>query len=223
MPYTTGPAIRPDGLLLAGGATLLAIGAIWLAAPNIVATLHKPTTIILYPVDPPPPPPEPQPRPRQQQQPAQAPRDPHLTPVNPIIDTLSPPTEARPFTPEPVAPIELTPGSGSGGAGTVEVTPPKPPVLVPPIPDPHYAAQFQPDYPAGEIRLAREGVVVVRVLIGVDGRVKALEPVSATSEDFLAATRRRALAAWRFKPATRDGMAYEAWKQMRVTFTLKDE
>ncbi len=32
----------------------------------------------------------------------------------------------------------------------------------------------------------------------------------------------RALAKWRFKPATRDGMAEEAWRTMSVTFVLED-
>ena len=147
--------------------------------------------------------------------------------MKPTIDLPKEPTEIA-LVPAKAEPVELLPSSGSGtGTGgmgaTVEVTPPKPPVLVPPVIDPHFAGSFQPDYPAGEIRQGRDGVVIVRVLIGVDGRVKALEPVSATSEDFLAATRRRALDHWRFKPATRDGVAYEEWKQMRVTFTLKDE
>lgn len=224
MPYTTGPAVRPDGLALAAGATLLAISAIWLAAPSITAKLRVPTTITIYAVDPPPPPPQPEPTPQQRKTPTQAPRETFITPVPPIIDTSSPPIDAKPLVENPIGPIEPVSGTGTGGMGaTVEVTPPKPPVLVPPVIDPHFAGSFQPDYPAGEIRQGRDGVVIVRVLIGVDGRVKALEPVSATSEDFLAATRRRALDHWRFKPATRDGVAYEEWKQMRVTFTLKDE
>lgn len=222
MAYTSGPAIRPEGLGLAAGATLLALSAIWLASPNFVATLPKPTTIVLYPVADPPPP-KPQPQPRQRQTPVQAQRDTQITKVPPIIETRAESTDTRPVI-DPIGPIDPMPGTGTGGgAGTVDITPPKPPLLVPPRIDPRYAASFQPDYPAGEIRQGREGIVIVRVLIGTDGRVKALEPVSATSDDFLAATRRRALASWRFQPATRDGVAYEEWKQMRVTFTLKDE
>lgn len=222
MAYTSGPAIRPDGLGLAAGATLLALSTIWLAAPNIVATLPKPTTITLYPVADPPPPPKPQSQPQRRQAATQAQRDTHITKVPPLVETPTEVSDTRQVT-DPIGPIEPVAGSGTGGAGTVEITPPKPPLLVPPRIDPRYAASFQPDYPAGEIRLSREGIVVVRVLIGTDGRVKALEPVSATSDDFLAATRRRALASWRFQPATRDGVAYEEWKQMRVTFNLKDE
>ncbi|MBX9814409.1 MAG: hypothetical protein A4S12_10895 [Proteobacteria bacterium SG_bin5] len=223
MAYTSGPAIRPEGLGLAAGTTLLALSAIWLAAPNIVASLPKPTTLVLYPVADPPPPPPPEkhidPKPARETARETAPPL-----VDPVIDTLSKPTEIALAEPrfEPVTPLgPIGAGTDGGGAATVEAKP-KPPLLVPPMVDPRYAASFQPDYPAGEIRLEREGVVIVGVLIGTDGRVKALEPVSATSEEFLAATRRRAFTAWRFKPATRDGVAYEEWKQMRVTFTLKD-
>jgi len=62
--------------------------------------------------------------------------------------------------------------------------------------------------------------VVVRVLVGTDGRVKAIERVSATSDAFFAATRRQALSQWRFRPATRDGVGVESWYRMSVTFVL---
>jgi periplasmic protein TonB len=64
--------------------------------------------------------------------------------------------------------------------------------------------------------------VVVRVLIGVDGRVKQVERVSADSDGFFEATQRQALARWRFKPATRGGVPVESWKQMNVHFVMED-
>lgn len=115
---------------------------------------------------------------------------------------------------------------GGTGTGTGPVTvydPPKPPpVLTEAIPDPRFARDFQPPYPPGEIRSQNEGRVVVRVLIGTDGRVVRVERVSATTDLFYEATLRRALAKWRFKPATRDGVAIETWRQMAVRFTLLD-
>ncbi|RYE01614.1 MAG: TonB family protein, partial [Sphingomonadales bacterium] len=64
--------------------------------------------------------------------------------------------------------------------------------------------------------------VSVRVLIGTDGRVKAVEQVSATSTAFFEATKRQALGKWRFKPATRGGVPQESWKTMSVRFELKN-
>lgn len=99
--------------------------------------------------------------------------------------------------------------------------PPPQPKLVFAELDPRYAGAFQPDYPASEQRREIEGVAKVRVLIGADGRVKAVELVSTDSPGFFAETKRRALAKWRFTPATRGGVAEESWKTMTVRFEIK--
>lgn len=100
--------------------------------------------------------------------------------------------------------------------------PPAPPKLVFADLDPRYAGGFQPDYPAREQRGGIEGTARVRVLIGIDGRVKAVEQVSADSPGFFEETRRRALSKWRFKPATRGGVPEESWKVMTVRFEIKN-
>ena len=111
-----------------------------------------------------------------------------------------------------------------GGIGTVIPEQVKgPPVLIGANIDPRYASNFQPTYPADEIRGGNAGRVTVRVLIGIDGRVKDIEKVSAPSDSFWDATRRQALSKWRFKPATRDGVPYETWKTMNVSFVLNQE
>jgi protein TonB len=65
--------------------------------------------------------------------------------------------------------------------------------------------------------------VVVRELVGTDGRVKQVQKVSAASDDFFAVTERRALDKWRFKPGTRDGVPIEAWQTVSLSFVLNDE
>jgi protein TonB len=107
--------------------------------------------------------------------------------------------------------------------GDIYVPPADPPMpkLVLAELDPRYAGAFQPDYPASEQRREIEGVAKVRVLIGTDGRVKAVELVSTDSPGFFAETKRRALAKWRFKPATRGGVAEESWKTMTVRFEIR--
>lgn len=106
------------------------------------------------------------------------------------------------------------------------VTEPQPPVALPPLmgaaQDPRYLRDFQPEYPSSELRAQRDGKVSVRVLIGVDGRVKAVEQVSATSTAFFEATKRQALGKWRFKPASRGGVPEESWKVMNVRFELEN-
>ena len=107
---------------------------------------------------------------------------------------------------------------------------PGPPIAADPTPAPlpllgaeqdlRYLKDFQPAYPSAELRAQRDGMVRIRVLIGVDGRVKAAESVSATSPAFFEATRRQALSKWRFKPATRGGVPQESWKTMSVRFEI---
>ena len=63
----------------------------------------------------------------------------------------------------------------------------------------------------------------VRVLIGADGRVKEIVRLSATSDAFWEATRRRALARWRFRPATEDGRPVESSMTLTVNFELTGE
>lgn len=110
------------------------------------------------------------------------------------------------------------------GAGTldIKVEPMAEPVLVDARPDPRYLRDFQPEYPTNLQRLQLEGSVTVRVKIGPDGRVMAVQLVSATHDDFFKATERQALRRWRFRPATRDGQPVESWREMTVHFRIED-
>ena len=69
-------------------------------------------------------------------------------------------------------------------------------------------ADFQPVYPAAERRAGREGRVTVRVLVGVDGRVKQVERVGATSDAFWQATEARAMSEMAVQPG-------DAWRHSR--------
>jgi protein TonB len=118
-------------------------------------------------------------------------------------------------------PVTLDPPPLPPGPSVASDPPPMPKFVLAQL-DPKYAGVFQPDYPAREQRAEIEGVVKVRVLIGTDGHVKAVELVSGDNSSFFEATKRRALAKWRFKPATRGGVAEESWKEMTVRFEIKN-
>lgn len=122
------------------------------------------------------------------------------------------------FTVDP-GPIGIDFGSGDSIRIDSDL-PPTPPVLVDARVDPRFARDLQPPYPAALMREEVEGTVTVRVRIGTDGRVLALEGVRSDHEGFLAATRAWALRHWRFQPATRDGVPIEAWRTMTVRFTI---
>jgi protein TonB len=140
------------------------------------------------------------------------------------------PTATEPLvkTPDPGFTIKtdpfpvLEPGSGTGTL-TPPYTPPAPdPVMVDASIDPRALAMFQPDYPGAMVRQGMEGKVTVRVTIGADGRVIDVERLSATDEAFWLATQRHALRKWRFRPATRDGVAVSSSKVLTVHFRLAD-
>lgn len=206
--------VKPGSLAIAvaiNGGVLAAV----LLAPAVGVHLKPNHPLIINNV-PLPLPPEPIPQPNA--------KTPLLTQAKPIaptrpVDIITPP----PATDVDISPfVGALPGTDAGGTGAgtgVTIDPPAaPPVIVDPEIDPRFLGVFQPEYPPVEQRAARSGFVTVRVLVGTNGRVRAVEPVTATSDDFLAATRQAALARWRFRPATRDGVPIERWRVMRVTF-----
>ena len=165
-----------------------------------------------YPVDPPEPPPEviPDPKPK--------------TPATSVIDQVTPFIDT-PAIADPVIDLTDLPSLPTGPIVGIDApkppappAPPREPVRMEPRIDP--ASELQPPYPPSEQRMGREGSVAIRLLIGIDGRVKAAEKVRATSDAFYRATERHALAHWRFDPATLDGRPIESWKTLTVYFRL---
>ncbi|HEY0624635.1 energy transducer TonB [Sphingomonas sp.] len=212
-------ASRPAG----AGAALLISGAMILglyhAGPTIAPGVFADPPLVTKNIPvPKPPPPKPQPEEQQIEQ-----RRTMTTPLphvpDPVIDlagkgALIEGTDLiGPATSEPPGPV------GPAGGG-VTLDPPRPPVMVAPSVDPKYADALQPPYPPAEIRRGTEGSVTARVLIGADGRVKAIDIVKSPSDGLSDATRRHALARWRFRPATRDGVPVEGWKTMTLRFQI---
>lgn len=208
--------VKPGSMMLALAVTALPIAGL------ITATHAGPLERVVdvftgesIPL-PPPPPPTPKPKPTAQaRNPAPMP-DPYVPLTNPPVEPVNP-LGSGPLTP----PYDPPPSnSGTGADIGTKVTPPPPPVIVGTQYDSRYNNVLQPVYPSDEIRGGNSGRVVVRVLIGTDGRVKQVERVSAASDSFFAATERQALTRWRFKPATKDGVPFEQWKTMSLRFEL---
>ncbi|HVI98116.1 MAG TPA: energy transducer TonB [Sphingomonas sp.] len=215
--YASPKRLDPAGVTLAIAINGAVIGALIFSTP-IVEKAKGIGAIITYAV-PEPPPPKPEPIPTPEPRASADPMPEHI-----VVPRRIEVEVARP-DPGPVL-IDIGPPGGTiAGTGTdpVTVDPPPPPLpLLPAGIDPRYADALQPPYPPAEQRANREGVVVLKVLIGTDGRVKQVERVSATSDAFFAATRRQALGHWRFKPATRGGVPQESWVTKSVRFVLND-
>ncbi len=214
--FAANRGFKPGSFTLALCMTALPIAGLIIStqASNIARIIHPPIVIETIPL-PKDPPPDPKPQPKT------------ADPIDQKIYT--PPIENPPISdnkvittptfPDPPPPIP-------SGTGTEilkpPVTPPKP-VIIDSIYDQRFANALQPPYPASEIRSGNTGRVVIKVLIGADGRVKQVVRVSAASDAFFAAAERQALTKWRFKPATSDGVAIEQWKTMSLRFELQDQ
>ncbi len=165
----------------------------------------------------PPPPPEVPPPPPRRDTPEQIatptiapPVTPPITP--PIIGQVTPPTVYHPPLTPPGPRIE-----------TADATP----VIPPPVRraaevDPRFRDALQPPYPRDQEALQRVGQVRVRITIGTDGRVTAIEQLSATNDSFWRVTERQARSRWRFRPATVDGRPIVSTMVFTVTFRIPD-
>ena len=130
-------------------------------------------------------------------------------------------------TPEPPLPFPLpqgdpvSAGSGSGGGLTI-ADPPKPtPVRVAArINTPE--SLLRPPYPLSKIRAEEEATLRLKLSIDERGRVVAVDPVGAADPDFLAAARRHLIRAWRYKPATVDGVAAPSTIVITLSFRLEN-
>jgi protein TonB len=170
-------------------------------------------------VIPPVPPPEPVTEPTDTRP---EPRDTRVTTVPPDHPPANDNNTATTGTSDPVST-----GTGQTGQGTGDTVRDPPRESPPPVRheaqlDPRYARDLQPPYPAQELRAERSGVVQIRLTIGANGRVTAVERLSATSDAFWRVTERQALSRWRFRPATLDGRPVQGTKVMTVNFRIQD-
>ncbi|MFC3711835.1 energy transducer TonB [Sphingoaurantiacus capsulatus] len=158
-----------------------------------------------------------------------------VTPPEKVTPPVMPDQVDLVFAPPVVNIAPDLPPAPSTGLTSVDVPPNLPPVAVGPLVDPappapvmvlarldsRFAARFQPPYPASSERAEEEGVVMVRVRIGTDGRVLAAELKASSGHARLdEAAVAHARRAWRFTPATRDGVPVESWREVPVRFEL---
>ena len=202
---------RPQGFALVIALHAAALGALILIKSPIYEPERDPPmvgTFIPIPPDPEvePPPPTEVVNPPPQSTVFTAPRD------DTVITTKGPET-----TQEPREQLALATGTGTIGIDIPDL----PPVRVDAIFDPRFAANQQPPYPTSEERAQREGRVRLRVTIGADGRVKAVQRLDATSDAFWRSTERHARSRWRFRPATVDGRPIESTKVLTITFQIE--
>lgn len=202
-------------LILAGHAVLIA--AVMTARMELVpADSFDPTDIINIPIDPPPPPP---PSAEIELNPKQPnPQDSFIVPERTIVD-MSATIPSTAFDQGQLNDIATVIGSDYS---ITRNDPPKPvPVRI--------AARFatpdsalKPPYPIDKRRAEEEAMLRLKLSIDARGRVIAVEPVGPADASFLEAARRHILRAWRYKPATEDGVAIPSSTLINLSFRLED-
>lgn len=84
-----------------------------------------------------------------------------------------------------------------------------------------YGSQTHVAYPRESLINREQGTVILRVLVGTDGKVQAVE-IEKTSGFFrLDKAAREAVRGWTFHPAMHGGVASSAWALVPVTFNLQ--
>ncbi len=99
--------------------------------------------------------------------------------------------------------------------------------VLPPNPDPlpsmrlEYASAPAPTYPRDMLLDGKEGTVVLKVLVDVDGKPLSVEIERSSGHRKLDdAARRQVLRKWMFRPAIRDGQAVQVYGIVPVSFSL---
>ncbi|MBI5937014.1 MAG: energy transducer TonB [Betaproteobacteria bacterium] len=93
-------------------------------------------------------------------------------------------------------------------------------VIAPPRFDAEYLDNPRPVYPAMSRRLGEEGRVLLRVLVGGEGRARAVQLKEGSGFARLDQAAREAVLRWRFVPARRGGEAVEGWVLVPIGFAL---
>jgi protein TonB len=178
-------------------------------ARQVVAVVLPPLeTKIIEEVKPPPldkPPPPPPPR--------------LAAPPPPFI----PPPEVRIETPPPVA---ATITAISTVKPAVEAPIPPPPQVVAPKPPSRTAAVVdasacaKPEYPPAALRAQETGLVTLSFLIGTDGSVLDSKVERSSGYRRLDEAARKGLGLCRFRPATVDGKAEQAWARIEYEWKI---
>lgn len=211
---------------------LVAIGIIAVASrprekkkpPPVVVKFHKPAKA----VKPKPPPPRPQPKKRA------AARKPSSGPApapTAMPDGALAEGDASDFRAGPASQIDWGSELGGGGAAASRPSPPPPPppapkvksadVGLPPgaVPPRPEAGNDMPAYPEAMRRKGVEGLVVLRVLVGADGRIADIRVVSG-DEPFTSAAI-EVVRSWRYQPAVVEGKPKAVHRIIRVPFRLR--
>ena len=140
--------------------------------------------------------------------------------------TPQPPTMNEPAPNAPVLPPLATPAAlPVAAAAPVEAAPASAPATMSRVELPSSDAQYlqnpKPSYPAISKRLGEQGKVMVRVLIGEDGRAQRAEIRQSSGYERLDQAALNTVLAWRYVPGKRGGAPEAMWFNVPINFVLE--
>lgn len=201
-------------LLVAGvHAGVLATAILWPSSPKpveIVVPTIQGTIIMAEPEQAPPPePPSPLPPPPPEKKPEPKPKPkpvPKAAPSERAVKAPEPEPEPAPPVQQPVEPRPAEPA--------------QPAPVVPPRADAGQLSNPAPAYPSLSRRLREEGTVLLEILIKANGSVGEIKLKRTSGFKRLDDAAMRAVAHWRFQPATQAGKAIDFWYEQPIEFDL---
>jgi protein TonB len=201
-------------LLVAGiHAGVLATAVLWPSSPKaveIVLPTIQGTLIMAEPEQAPPPePPPPLPPPPPEKKPEPKPK--------PKPVSKAPPSERAVKAPDP-EPVPAPPVQQPVEPRPAESAAPAP--VVPPRADAGQLSNPAPAYPSLSRRLREEGTVLLEILIKANGTVGEIKLKRTSGFKRLDDAAMKAVAHWRFQPATQAGKAIDFWYEQPIEFDL---
>jgi protein TonB len=216
--------------LSAGTAALIAM-----AATDVPQQVAKKVQVAFRPPPPPvveeapPPPPPPRAPPPKLPKNVKVVEVEGLPPPAPLVAPAEVPqetlAEAEP-TGEPVV-LAVAPGSGGGdfGGATTAAEPSTPrrpePIHLPDsaAPPRPLASNRPPEYPEESRASGREGLVILKIIVDVEGRVTVVSVLRG--EEPFASAAIRAVQTWRYRPATLDGSPISIYRTLKLPFRIR--
>lgn len=200
-------------------AGVLAAVVLWPTSPKpveITLPTIQGTVIVAEPEQarPPEPPPPPPPPPPPEKKPEPKPK-PKPVPKAPPSERAVKEPEPEPETAPPVQPpVEPQP------AESRPAEPAAPAPVVPPRADAGQLSNPAPAYPSLSRRLREEGIVLLEILIKANGTVGEIKLKRTSGFKRLDDAAMKAVAHWRFQPATQGGKAIDFWYEQPIEFDL---
>lgn len=203
-------------LLIATSVVLLHVGVLWALQSGLIRRAVEviiPGEILSGFISPPSPA-------ARTPQPSPPPLTPQAAPAAPAPQPVIA-KEASPVVAQVIPSAAASVAVEASTAAAAPAAPAAPARLELPSSDAAYLNNPKPGYPPLSRRLGEQGKVMVRVLIGIDGKVQQTQISSSSGYERLDQTALATVRTWRFVPGRRAGVPEEMWHIVPVHFVLE--